>query len=272
MQCRPLARVMCSCHEWQGCQPSALRAFITVSLQFLRAQTCALASACLPAYPPVQLPCVAACIDACLLGCAVWLQASDRLLLITEALTSNGPSSLLAAGMGSSDPSDTAGGSCTNCHPHLHLPEHPARLPAQPHCVPACLSYLPYGCAAYLQASDRLLLITEALTSNGPSSFLAAGMGSSDPSDTAGGSGSDLHVHHVLLPAAYLAANWPLQHVAVSPCGSDIAAAGLRGLVVYNRKQERWRMFGEVMQVCADCWGSGSTCAGICSSTCFLSR
>jgi hypothetical protein len=101
----------------------------------------------------------------------------------------------------------------------------------------------------FLQASDRLLLITEALTSTGPASFLASGMGGSDPSDAAVGSRSDLHVHHVLLPAAYLAANWPLQHVAVSPCGGDIAAAGLRGLVVYSRKQERWRMFGEVMQV-----------------------
>lgn len=124
-------------------------------------------------------------------------------------------------------------------------------------CASACLSALPHcvctarclACVVCLQASDRLLLITEALTSTGPSSFLAAGMGSSDPSDAAAGSSSDLHVHHVLLPAAYLAANWPLQHVAVSPCGGDIAAAGLRGLVVYNRKQERWRMFGEVMQV-----------------------
>jgi hypothetical protein len=104
-------------------------------------------------------------------------------------------------------------------------------------------------CFVPLQASDRLLLITEALSSTGPASFLASGMGGSDPSEAAGGSSSDLHVHHVLLPAAYLAANWPLQHVAVSPCGGDIAAAGLRGLVVYNRKQERWRMFGEVMQV-----------------------
>lgn len=100
-----------------------------------------------------------------------------------------------------------------------------------------------------LQAADRLLLITEALTSTGPSSFLAAGMGGSDPQDAAGSSTSDLHVHHVLLPAAYLAANWPLRYVAISPCGSDITAAGARGLVVYNRKQERWRMFGEVLQV-----------------------
>jgi len=105
------------------------------------------------------------------------------------------------------------------------------------------------------QASDRLLLITEALTSTGPASFLAAGMGSLDPSEGAAGSSSDLHAHHVLLPAAYLAANWPLQHVAVSPCGSDIAAAGMRGVVVYNRKQERWRMFGEVLQVRVMPWG-----------------
>jgi hypothetical protein len=82
-------------------------------------------------------------------------------------------------------------------------------------------------------------------------------MGNSDASEAAGGSSSDLYVHHVLLPAAYLAANWPLQHVAISPCGSDIAAAGARGLAVYNRKQERWRLFGEVAQVGREssmCW------------------
>eukprot|EP00775_Hariotina_reticulata_P009131 gene9131-9299_t len=90
-----------------------------------------------------------------------------------------------------------------------------------------------------MQAADRLLLVTEALTSSGPGSFLAAGWSSNDPSDAAAGSGSDLKVHHVLLPAVYTAANWPLQHVAISSCGHDIAAAGKQGLVVYNRQQEK---------------------------------
>jgi hypothetical protein len=90
--------------------------------------------------------------------------------------------------------------------------------------------------------------VTEALTSSGPGSFLAAGWSSNDPSDATAGSGSDLKVHHVLLPAVYTAANWPLQHVAISSCGHDIAAAGKQGLVVYNRQQEKWRLFGDVSQ------------------------
>jgi hypothetical protein len=74
-------------------------------------------------------------------------------------------------------------------------------------------------------------------------------MAGHDPSDSAAGSGSDLHVHHVPLPAAYLAANWPVQHVAVSACGADIAAAGRQGLALFNRRQEKWRLFGDVSQV-----------------------
>lgn len=113
----------------------------------------------------------------------------------------------------------------------------------------ACACVCVCCCCHPMQACDRILLITEPLTNNGPASFLAAGMGGLDTSDTAVGSNTDLHVHHVLLPAMYLAANWPLRHVAVSPCGNDIAAAGNRGLAIYNRKQERWRLFGEVTQV-----------------------
>jgi hypothetical protein len=119
-----------------------------------------------------------------------------------------------------------------------------------------------------LQAADRLLLVTEALTGSGPgSSFAAAGsMAGHDPSDSAAGSGSDLHVHHVPLPAAYLAANWPLQHVAVSGCGADIAAAGRQGLALFNRRQEKWRLFGDVSQVClAGHWVLlGALCAAAC--------
>jgi hypothetical protein len=111
-----------------------------------------------------------------------------------------------------------------------------------------CVLLWPLLCA---QAADRLLLVTEALTGSGPgSSFAAAGsMAGHDPSDSAAGSGSDLHVHHVPLPAAYLAANWPVQHVAVSACGADIAAAGRQGLALFNRRQEKWRLFGDVSQV-----------------------
>eukprot|EP00878_Enallax_costatus_P031138 GHUV01034017.1.p1 GENE.GHUV01034017.1~~GHUV01034017.1.p1 ORF type:complete len:122 (-),score=29.63 GHUV01034017.1:34-399(-) len=94
-----------------------------------------------------------------------------------------------------------------------------------------------------LQAADRLLLVTEALTSAGPSSSFL------DPSDTAAASSSDLQLHHVLLPAAYLAAAAPISHVCVSGDGCDVAVAGRQGLAVYNRRQEKWRLFGDVTQV-----------------------
>jgi hypothetical protein len=133
----------------------------------------------------------------------------------------------------------------------------------------------------YLQAADRLLLVTEALTGSGPgSSFAAAGsMAGHDPNDSAAGSGSDLHVHHVPLPAAYLAANWPLQHVAVSGCGADIAAAGRQGLALFNRRQEKWRLFGDVSQVGAAPGAVGcdagsrvwSPCCGLLHSNYYLS-
>lgn len=86
--------------------------------------------------------------------------------------------------------------------------------------------------------------MTETLTSSGPSSSFL------DPADTTAASSSDLQVHHVPLPASYLTAAWPLLHVAVSCDGSsDIAVAGRQGLLVFNRRQDRWRMFGDVSQV-----------------------
>ncbi|KAF8071370.1 R06F6.8 [Scenedesmus sp. PABB004] len=98
-----------------------------------------------------------------------------------------------------------------------------------------------------MQGADRLLLVTEALTGAGPGGFVGAGMGGGEPGEPGPG-GSDLAVHHVPLPGSYSAANWPLRHAAVSPCGGDIAAAGRQGLAVFNRRAERWRLFGDVSQ------------------------
>jgi len=57
---------------------------------------------------------------------------------------------------------------------------------------------------------------------------------------------TDLSVHHLKPPAAYVAANWPLQHAALSPDGVDVAVAGKRGLALYSRRSARWRLFGDV--------------------------
>lgn len=45
---------------------------------------------------------------------------------------------------------------------------------------------------------------------------------------------------HVQLPHLYITSNWPLQHVALSESGADIAVAGRRGLALYNRPTEKW--------------------------------
>ena len=52
----------------------------------------------------------------------------------------------------------------------------------------------------------------------------------------------------MLLPQSYAASAWPLRHVAVSADGLDIAAAGSRGLALFSRRTEHWRLFGDVYQ------------------------
>jgi hypothetical protein len=55
-------------------------------------------------------------------------------------------------------------------------------------------------------------------------------------------------VHHLRPPAAYLAANWPLRHAALSADGGDLAVAGRRGLALFARRSARWRLFGDISQ------------------------
>ena len=102
-----------------------------------------------------------------------------------------------------------------------------------------------------LQAHDRLLLITEATpATSGNSSLITAALAGLDPAEAAAAAAgsSDLALHHVPLPAAYVNANWPLSYAAISRSGLDIAAACRRGLALYNRKSERWRLFGDISQ------------------------
>lgn len=107
------------------------------------------------------------------------------------------------------------------------------------------------------QAADRLLLITDAapLASRAPAAAAGAfgeigGAGGGGAADAAaGGAANDLSVLHVPLPAHYCAANWPAVHAAASAHGGDVAVSGRRGLAVYSRHAERWRLFGDVTQV-----------------------
>lgn len=47
----------------------------------------------------------------------------------------------------------------------------------------------------------------------------------------------------------YLASNAPLRHVSTSRAGTFVAVAGSRGLAIYNRPTNRWRLFGNIEQV-----------------------
>lgn len=49
----------------------------------------------------------------------------------------------------------------------------------------------------------------------------------------------------------YLASNAPLRHVSTSRAGTYVAVAGSRGLAVYSRPTNRWRLFGNIDQVSA---------------------
>lgn len=107
-----------------------------------------------------------------------------------------------------------------------------------------------HACAC-TQAHDRLLLIREAGDAANAHAGAAPWAILSDPNNDAaanGGSSSDLTLTHVPLPAAYIAANWPLAHVAVAAGGTDIAVAGRHGVALYSRTAERWRLFGDVSQ------------------------
>ena len=74
-----------------------------------------------------------------------------------------------------------------------------------------------------------------------------------------GGLGNDLVVCHIALPFHYINTNWPLMHTAISPNGMDVAVAGRRGLALYSRAADKWRLFGDVSQERQVSWsGAGS--------------
>jgi hypothetical protein len=119
----------------------------------------------------------------------------------------------------------------------------------------------PEGELHVLKGADRLLLIADAAPAaaarplwareddfGGPGGPGGSGAPGGGGGGGAGDGGNDLAVLHVPLPAGYVAANWPLVHAAVSPGGGDVAVSGRRGLAVYSRRGERWRLFGDVSQ------------------------
>ena len=98
----------------------------------------------------------------------------------------------------------------------------------------------PYaGC---LQADDRLLVVSEAATGS-PNSLFGP-----DPNEAQQPARPQLGVHHIRVPQQYIVARYPLTHASISPDGMDIAIAGTRGLGLYSRRSNRWRLFGDVSQ------------------------
>uniref|UniRef100_A0A803NXE4 RIC1 C-terminal alpha solenoid region domain-containing protein n=1 Tax=Cannabis sativa TaxID=3483 RepID=A0A803NXE4_CANSA len=58
----------------------------------------------------------------------------------------------------------------------------------------------------------------------------------------------ELKMLHLNLPVSYISQNWPVQHVAASQDGMYLAVAGLHGLIIYDIRLRKWRVFGDVTQ------------------------
>ncbi|XP_075523095.1 uncharacterized protein LOC142555855 [Primulina tabacum] len=58
----------------------------------------------------------------------------------------------------------------------------------------------------------------------------------------------ELKILHLNLPVSYMSQNWPVLHVAASRDGMYLAVAGLHGLILYDIRLKRWRVFGDVTQ------------------------
>ncbi|KAL4599126.1 hypothetical protein ACB092_11G104900 [Castanea dentata] len=58
----------------------------------------------------------------------------------------------------------------------------------------------------------------------------------------------DLKMLHLNLPVSYISQNWPVQHVAASKDGMYLAVSGLHGLIIYDIRLKKWRVFGDITQ------------------------
>ncbi|XVF73146.1 hypothetical protein PTKIN_Ptkin12aG0178100 [Pterospermum kingtungense] len=59
---------------------------------------------------------------------------------------------------------------------------------------------------------------------------------------------NELKMLHLTLPVSYISQNWPVQHVAASKDGMYLAVAGLHGLILYDIRPKKWRVFGDISQ------------------------
>ncbi|CAL2241826.1 unnamed protein product [Prunus armeniaca] len=58
----------------------------------------------------------------------------------------------------------------------------------------------------------------------------------------------ELKMLQLNLPVSYISQNWPVQHVAASKDGMYLAVAGLHGLIIYDIRLKKWRVFGDITQ------------------------
>ncbi|XP_057979340.1 uncharacterized protein LOC131165493 [Malania oleifera] len=58
----------------------------------------------------------------------------------------------------------------------------------------------------------------------------------------------ELKILHLNLPVSYISQNWPVLHVAASQDGMYLAVAGLHGLILYDIRLKKWRVFGDITQ------------------------
>ncbi|XP_042380712.1 guanine nucleotide exchange factor subunit RIC1-like [Zingiber officinale] len=63
------------------------------------------------------------------------------------------------------------------------------------------------------------------------------------PDDT-----EELKIMHLNLPVSYISQNWPVLHVVASKDGMYLAVAGVHGLILYDLRFKKWRVFGDVTQ------------------------
>ncbi|KAF6162199.1 hypothetical protein GIB67_008328 [Kingdonia uniflora] len=58
----------------------------------------------------------------------------------------------------------------------------------------------------------------------------------------------ELKIIHLNLPVSYISQNWPVLHVAASKDGMYLAVAGFHGLILYDLRYKKWRVFGDITQ------------------------
>ncbi|KDN39153.1 RIC1-domain-containing protein [Tilletiaria anomala UBC 951] len=54
--------------------------------------------------------------------------------------------------------------------------------------------------------------------------------------------------HHIKIPQAYIASNWPIRYACISSDGKLIAVAGRRGLAHYSTVSGRWKTYTKLQQ------------------------